>query len=132
MQERNKLLNIISTYSTILLATAIIGITVLWVKAPQSAQSITESVIHTEYIYVWATPESTTNQIESESTSEITIRIVREYNGKIGIFSENNELIDIINVYTKTLPETDKRLLREGIRVTSKEELNSIIEDYSD
>ena len=34
-------------------------------------------------------------------------------------------------IYTKTLPQADINLLREGIRVTSRKELNALIEDYS-
>ena len=131
MKEKTRLLVVISTYSATLLAAALMGIAVLIYKAPKPQKPVTETVIHTEYIYVWATPETTVAEFESEPPAQI-LRIVREYNGRIGIFSEKDELLEVINVYTKTLPETDRRLLREGIIVTSEQELRGIIEDYSD
>lgn len=84
----------------------------------------------TEFIYVNVLSESTiTESVTEEADNEVFI--VKEYLSRIGIFNENGKLLDIIDIYTKTLPQADINLLREGIRVTSRKELNALIEDYS-
>ena len=45
--------------------------------------------------------------------------------------NENGELVKLLEIYTKTLPEADRRLLREGIRITSIDALDALIEDYT-
>ena len=45
--------------------------------------------------------------------------------------ASENTLLRIIEVYTKTLPEADRRLLGEGFEIVGDDQLNSIIEDYS-
>ena len=51
--------------------------------------------------------------------------------GRIGIFSSDGTLIEMIDVYVKTLPIADRSLLEEGFEVVGKQRLYSIIEDYS-
>lgn len=55
--------------------------------------------------------------------------ILKEYNGKIGVF-ENESLIYTLNTYVFTLPENDKKLLNEGISVSTQEELYLLLEYY--
>ena len=86
--------------------------------------------IQTQIEYVYVKPDISTAESESESTEEVYT--VKEYMGKIGIFSSDGVLIEVLDVYVKTLPEADKRLLGEGFNVTGKKQLNSIIEDYSE
>ena len=63
-----------------------------------------------------------------EETVEIKY-ILKDYNGKIGVF-ENDSLIYTLDTYIFTLPEKDKKLLSEGICVSSKEELYQMLEEY--
>ena len=63
-----------------------------------------------------------------EETAEIRY-ILKDYNGKIGVY-ENDSLIYTLDTYIFTLPEKDKKLLSEGIAVSSKEELYQILEEY--
>ena len=72
-----------------------------------------------------------TLSISAKSDSETTVFILREYNGYIGIFDSSGVLIDLINVSTKSLPEADRNMLRTGIYAFSRNELISIIEDYT-
>ena len=72
-----------------------------------------------------------TLSLSAESDSETTIFILREYNGYIGVFNSSDVLIDLINVSTKSLPEADRNMLRTGIYAFSKNELISLIEDYT-
>lgn len=83
-----------------------------------------------EYIYVDAQKESftTSSCIEDE---DIRIWIVKEYFDQIGVFSEEGELVRMIEIYVKTLPEADRILLREGIKLTSDKALEALIEDYT-
>ena len=56
---------------------------------------------------------------------------VKEYNGHIGVFrNEETEPFEEIQVDVNLFPETDRELLREGIKAYTPEELNSVIEDY--
>lgn len=129
MKKDKTLLTLIGTYSTVLLLAAIIGVTVLSNRLTKPPQVITETVVETDYVYVYMGTSPTTEQ--TDATEEERVWIIREYEERIGVFSEGGELVKVIDVYTKTLPEADRRLLREGIRVTSEKQLYSIIEDYS-
>lgn len=64
-----------------------------------------------------------------ETENDGTSYVLKEYNGKIGIY-ENDSLIYTLDTYIFTLPEKDKKLLSEGISVSSKEELYEILEEY--
>ena len=64
-----------------------------------------------------------------EETKTETLYLIKEFNGKIGIF-ENDALIYTLDVYIFTLPKKYQKLLSEGISVSSKEELYKIIEEY--
>jgi len=58
--------------------------------------------------------------------------ILREYEGKIGIFSADETLPDeILDVFVFTLPDADRQALRCGIRVYSEEALQRLIEDFT-
>ncbi len=61
--------------------------------------------------------------------TEKTTYILKEYNGKIGIF-ENEALIYTLDTYIFTLPENDKKLLQDGISVSTQEELYELLEQY--
>ncbi|MFR2561438.1 MAG: BofC C-terminal domain-containing protein [Anaeromassilibacillus sp.] len=56
---------------------------------------------------------------------------MRTYEGRIGIFLNDSEVpIEELDVDVGLLPEADQVLLEEGIRVTDREHLNRLIEDY--
>ena len=82
-----------------------------------------------EYVYV--TPEYPPSHESSVESSE-AVYTVKSYMGKIGIFSADGKLVRVLEVYVKTLPEADIRLLEEGFEVVGQAELNSIIEDYTE
>ena len=130
MKKDRAILALIGTYSAILLLSAIIGVTVLATRLNRPANTVTETVTEKETVYVYVENDVLPSAPETSEPDE-KIWIVREYRGQIGIFSEDDTLVRTINVYIKTLPETDRILLKEGIRVTSERQLYSIIEDYS-
>ena len=57
--------------------------------------------------------------------------ILKNYNGVIGVFDQSGILTDIIDVDIKSLPEQDRTLLEAGIWARSRQELASLIEDYT-
>ncbi|MBQ8297467.1 MAG: BofC C-terminal domain-containing protein [Ruminococcus sp.] len=58
--------------------------------------------------------------------------IVREYEGKLGVFRGESETpYRIIDCNVSLLSEYDRQQLRTGIVIESDEELNSFIEDMS-
>ncbi len=82
---------------------------------------------------------STSNQL-----SDIKIRLTRledekncfvvllQHDGVIGIFdSERKHLLGTINVAVKTLPETDRKKLLDGIEVKDSNKFIALFEDYS-
>ncbi len=81
-----------------------------------------------------STPNNTSSQENSEitaMTSRSNTYTVKEYEGHIGVFY-NNESIPYqeIDVEISSLPEADRQLLKKGIKVTDTNKLNGIIEDY--
>ncbi len=134
MTENRKFLAVLSVYVLLLLCIVAIGSFIILKRGSEPIYTtVTETVVATEKIFVWASPTKNTAASVTESvTPEEKVWIILEYEGRIGIFSEDGTLLDVIDIYTKTLPETDKNLLREGIRITSEQALRAIIEDYSD
>lgn len=59
------------------------------------------------------------------------IYFVREHNGLIGVFSEDNSLLETIDVAVITLPKNDRDRLRDGITVKGTKNLDALKEDYT-
>jgi hypothetical protein len=60
------------------------------------------------------------------------IFILGESNGKLAILSPDRRTVyETFSVYINTLPPLDRELLLEGIRITTTEELGSLLEDFS-
>lgn len=58
--------------------------------------------------------------------------LLKEYNGKIGVFRIGNaEPFRILETYVATLPVLDQSELKNGIYLHSEAELKSVIEDYT-
>ena len=84
-----------------------------------------------EEIYVYLPQETQESSSESNTETETGSYIVKEHHGLIGVFSSEGALLEIWDTYVKTLPEADRTLLREGITIKTKAELNALMEDYS-
>ena len=131
--ERIIILRVMAVYAVAMLG---LLLTALLLRIP-SKESTTEKVIQTvvEKEYVYLTQEDTDTQYNEDtdtSTSQDETYTVREYFGRIGIFKSDGALMRVLEVYVKTLPEADKRLLGEGFEIVGKKQLNSIIEDYTE
>ena len=58
--------------------------------------------------------------------------IVMEYQGKIAVFQPGSlEPQQLLDTLVSMLPEEDRNLLAEGIRVQTDRELQALLEDYS-
>lgn len=71
-------------------------------------------------------------QSESEtSKDESDGYIISEYNGKIAVFKKSSsEPLYVSDVYVSSLPQADTEILKKGIEVNTKKQLNRLIEDY--
>lgn len=65
------------------------------------------------------------------SSTRTPLWTVKEYKGKIGVYSSDGELTETLDVSLSSLPASDREYLIEGIAVYSVQELLSIIEDYT-
>ena len=129
MRKEGQLIALMGTYSAILLIVCILGISILVKKKNEpEPEIIVETVLKTDQVYVLLDVEEETKEA---SAPPAVLFIAREYEEKIGIFDTDGRLIQTIDIYTKTLPKTDRALLREGIELRSEDELISLIEDYS-
>ena len=131
--ERIIILRIMAIYSAIMLGL----LAILWFVTSEKsstphAEETANTPVEKEYIYLNADTSNTESNDSSLENSLDEIYTVKEYLEKIGIFDSEGRLLQILEVYIKTLPEADKRLLREGFEVSGKKQLNSIIEDYTE
>ena len=66
-------------------------------------------------------------QPESKTAVEYT---VRDYGGKVAVFETGSDSpLVVYEIYTHLLPENDIELLRQGIKVTTQEQLQTCLED---
>lgn len=74
------------------------------------------------------------NQLEKEIITETktTYYVIKEYNGRIALFVNNNELPkETYEIFTSSLPSEDAEKIRKGITVTNENDLQRILEDYT-
>lgn len=121
-----KLLQVCCVYSFLFLLFVIASVFILKSDIEPNVTRIEQISAEPQYIYV--REDAVTEEIYYD---EKEIFIVREHMGRIGIFSSDGTLIEMIDVYVKTLPIADRSLLEEGFEVVGKQRLYSIIEDYS-
>lgn len=129
MKKEGQLIALMGTYSAILLIVCLVGISIFSQnKNKPDTQLMVETVLQTEEVYILIDAESDPNL---EGTTSEVLFVAKEYEEKIGIFDTEGHLLQTIDTYTKTLPKTDRALLREGIELRSEAELIALIEDYS-
>lgn len=111
--------------SVLVLFIIIFGIVLLISQRPQIILNPVTSTTIKEEI----TENVFNENIEEPEQTDKTIYIVKEYNGKIGVFKEN-ALIYTMDVHIFTLPEYDKNLLACGIKAEGIDELYRILGEY--
>ena len=124
-----KLLRISCLFSFFFLLFLILSIILINNNTQPTTNVLQQQPDQIQYVYIPDNDQSQTTEVYYEDNEPIFI--VCEYMGKIGIFSKDGALIHVIEVYVKTLPIADRRLLEEGFEVVGKQRLYSIIEDYS-
>lgn len=68
---------------------------------------------------------------ESQSPNSSLSYVVKDFNGNIAVFENGqNSPFKITDVPINSLPYADREILKKGIAVNSKNELNRILEDY--
>lgn len=101
-------------------------------KLKSVTPSTPEIITLKEYIYIKDQPDEDASVSTGKDDINEESFLVKEYEGQIGIFSlEGGEIRYVIDRYIKTLPEADKRLLREGFVVIGIHGIYSVIEDYT-
>jgi hypothetical protein len=81
---------------------------------------------------------STANETSSQETSGIITMaskidkyIVKEYNGRIGLFyNDETKPREVYDSDVSTLPEKDQEELKKGIVIKDRNSVHKIIEDY--
>lgn len=69
--------------------------------------------------------------INKENCNKNTLYELKEYEGNIAIFKSNEKSpYKITSILIKELPEKDREILKKGIKVSSENELNTLLEDY--
>ena len=67
---------------------------------------------------------------ESIGETQRIVYTLGDYHGRIALYSNNNEIpIKVYDIFTDSLPQTDKELIKNGIEV-AHDQLPEIIEDY--
>lgn len=123
--NKRQLLTVTSIYAFATIWLLLLSAVILFLI--MSRDTPPESPAETEVVYVYKD-----QSIESNSTTSEEGWVVREYEEQIAIFRPNGTLVRVLDTYTKTLPEADRRLLREGIAIQTEAELYSLIEDYTE
>ena len=130
--KKRRIFALLSLYSLAMLS--ILLFTVWILSNTKQNQTVFSSPNQTEHIYVYVTEtiEQTSPQENETNTTEVNEGwVVKEYEGRIGIFNREGVLLYVLDTYVKTLPAADKRLLGEGIVIETQAELMSLIEDYT-
>lgn len=79
---------------------------------------------------------TTFNQVSRASDTSVSEAVtyqyvVKEHDGKIGIFAPGNaEPGQVLDIDTSVLPELDQLALEQGIEIRSDAELRRLIEDF--
>lgn len=126
-EKINLILKITAIYAILMIVILVVSLWFVFNSRDTNEVVIEESSIQTEYVYV---VKDEIKDTETETTEKEKIYLVREHMNKIGIFDESGTLIKVLEVYVKTLPEADKRMLDEGFEIMGEKQLNAIIEDY--
>ena len=72
----------------------------------------------------------TSSQQSSDQDPQSGGYLIKDLDGFITIFDEYGNIVRITDLQTKTLPATDRELLKNGITVSDREELYEVLSDY--
>jgi hypothetical protein len=70
--------------------------------------------------------------VEAGQYPDDALFVVKEYEGQVGVYDiEDGALLEVVNVYTQTLPYNDRRYLEAGVIISSLGELVEIYQDLT-
>lgn len=97
------------------------------------AQSACSIALHIRLSHLEKATPPASIQTGADSTADgRTKYTLKEYNGRIGVFSGESETpSEILGVYVFTLPEADRNSLMIGITAYGEENLRQLIEDFT-
>ena len=72
--------------------------------------------------------QATVNNTDTEISE---VYILKETDGILGVYNDNNELLYQYELDVNSLPETDIEILKKGLVLNGINELRSAIEDYT-
>ena len=126
MKQEIRSILITALYAVLMVCICVFSANIIKKSAlPSGVESeITESPndVITEIVYIPIYMESYyETQIVTEEIDNQQEYIIKLYNGRIGVFTSDGTLLQVIDVYTKTLPKADQDLLEKGFNIKSKE-----------
>jgi len=72
-----------------------------------------------------------TAAVRESAPTEEHYRVLQEYNGVIGVYDSERNLLEVVDYPCILLTEYDRKEMEQGIAVESEEELRRRIEDYT-
>ena len=126
---------------TVILSTCVIVLILLLIQIPirsRNNTNIPEPSNVPQSSSSNALNNSTANETSSQETSGIIAMtckidkyIVKEYNGRIGLFyNDETKPREVYDSDVSTLPEKDQEELKKGIVIKDRNSVHKIIEDY--
>lgn len=77
-------------------------------------------------------PKKKSSFTESEETTVAALYTITDYNGKIALFKRGYSMpVEIFDVNTNSLPQSDRELIIVGVTAYSDEEAQKLVEDYT-
>ena len=112
------------TLEVILTVVAILSLALIFVLYGKT------NSVHGEVDKIYAAVNSSAEN--EDNIFDDALFVVREKDGRVAIFDyRTGKVIEELNVYTYSLPQSDRTFLENGIMLYTVSELISLIEDYT-
>ncbi len=96
-----------------------------------SSSSAADTITSSNFTSITPSSQENSAMIAAASRQDQVLYVVKEYKGHIGIYREGDKLpFKEIDVDVSVFPETDRKLLKNGIKAKGTAELTRVIEDY--
>lgn len=83
-------------------------------------------------VIILKSPKKKSSFTESEETTVAALYTITDYNGKIASFKRGYSMpVEIFDVNTNSLPQSDRELILVGVTAYSDEEAQKLVEDYT-
>lgn len=83
-------------------------------------------------VIILKSPKKKSSFTEREETTVAALYTITDYNGKIALFKRGYSMpVEIFDVNTNSLPQSDRELIIVGVTAYSDEEAQKLVEDYT-